>query len=297
MSATEELPVRVVAPHLPNAIRVHDRVISGGQPDGEAAFEELQSLGIKTLISVDGAKPDVALAAKYGMHYVHMPHGYNGISDERAAELAKAVRDFEGPIYIHCHHGKHRSPAAAAVACVTNGMLEKSAAPKILQLAGTSQNYLGLHQSAANARRIDDSLLDAIKGDFPEIAELPPFAEAMVELEHTFDHLKSLAAAKWELSDWKTLEDHPDLDPAHEALLLSEYFTEMLRLESVAKEPAEFRNMLEQSKGDSQMLETLLRARRTNASVRESDMDEPFKRLSANCAACHKQYRDVPLSR
>ena len=288
----EEFPSRIEAEHLPNAIRIHKRVISGGQPDGKAAFEELQSLGVKTIISVDGAKPDVVSAAKFGMRYIHLPHGYNGIPDQRAAELAKAVRDFKGPIFIHCHHGKHRSPTAAAVACVSNGMLEPTAATKILQLAGTSENYVGLYQSAASARRIDDQLLDSLKADFPEIAELPPFAEAMVELEHTFDHLKRLAVA-----DWKLLEKHPDLDPAHEALLLMEHFTEMLRMESVAKEPAEFRSMLEQSKMDSQTLESLVRERLTNANIRSSEIDEPFKRLSTNCAACHKLFRDVPLSR
>src|SRR5262245_15845815 len=92
---------RIEVQHLPNAYRLHDRVISGGLPEGEAAFKELQALGIRTVISVDGAKPDVELARKFGMRYVHLPHGYDGIPKERAKELAKAVRDLDGPIYIH----------------------------------------------------------------------------------------------------------------------------------------------------------------------------------------------------
>lgn len=59
--------------HLPNPVRIHAHVISGGLPEGNAAFEELKSLGIKTVISVDGAKPDVARAEKYGLRYVHLP--------------------------------------------------------------------------------------------------------------------------------------------------------------------------------------------------------------------------------
>ena len=31
---------------------------------------------------------------------------------ERLKELAQAVASCEGPIYLHCHHGKHRSAAA-----------------------------------------------------------------------------------------------------------------------------------------------------------------------------------------
>lgn len=287
----DTLPMRVEAGHLPNAIRIHERVISGGLPDGEAAFEELKSLRVKTIISVDGAKPDLALAAKYAMRYVHLPHGYNGISDEHAVQLAKAVCNFEGPIYIHCHHGKHRSPAAAAVACVANGMLETGAAKEFLNFAGTSEHYVGLYQSVAKARRLDSQLLHALDADFPETAELPPLAEAMVEIDRNHDHLKRLSA-----SGWKPLNDHPDLDPAHEALMLLEHFTELLRLESVVKESAEFRTMLKQSESDSRALERLLRERMTNTAIGSAEMDQSFKRLSDNCAACHKRYRDVPLS-
>ena len=114
---------KLTARHLPNPVRVHEKVISGGLPEGDAAFAELKELGIKTVISVDGAKPDVPLAEKYGLQYVHLPHSYDGVPEQRAKELAKAVRDLPGPIYIHCHHGKHRSPAASAVACVGAGMI------------------------------------------------------------------------------------------------------------------------------------------------------------------------------
>lgn len=289
-----QYPMRLAVEHLPNAIRIHERVISGGQPDGEAAFEELQSLGVKTIISVDGAKPNLNLAAKYGLRYVHLPHGYNGIPDQIAVKLAKAVRDFDGPIFIHCHHGKHRSPTAATVACISNGMLHPAAATKILEFAGTSPSYAGLYQSAANARRVENHLLDTLNAEFPEIAKLPPFAEAMVELEHTFDHLKRFASG-----GWKKIEDQPDLDPVHESLLLFEHFTEMLRLDSVAQEPAEFRKMLEESQADSEQLEALLRAHPTahnNLEVDNLEIDSAMKRLSTNCAACHNQFRDIPLS-
>src|SRR5262245_25679022 len=83
--------------HLPNALQVHEKVISGGMPEGDDSFAELQTLGIKTIISVDGAKPDVEMAQKYGMRYVHLPHGYDGVPESRAKELAKAVRDLPGP--------------------------------------------------------------------------------------------------------------------------------------------------------------------------------------------------------
>src|SRR5436190_2618002 len=91
-------PLKIAAPHLPNAYQIHPKVISGGLPEGDDAFRELADLGVKTIISVDGATPEVATAKKFGLRYVHLPHGYGGISEARVAELAKAVHDLPGPI-------------------------------------------------------------------------------------------------------------------------------------------------------------------------------------------------------
>jgi len=76
---------KLPAKHLPNAYRLHEKVISGGQPEGAEAFAELRALGVKTIVSVDGAKPDVELARTYGLRYVHLPIGYNGVPAERAS--------------------------------------------------------------------------------------------------------------------------------------------------------------------------------------------------------------------
>ncbi len=218
--------------HLPNAVQVAPKVISGGLPDGAAGFAELEKLGVKTVISVDGMKPDVETAKKHGMRYVHLPHGYDGIPPQRVAELAKAVHELPGPIYIHCHHGKHRSPAAAVTACVTAGVIEPDVADDILELAGTGKNYVGLFRVSENARPLSPAQLKAIKAEFPEVAKLPAMAEAMVEIEHSFDRMKQVAAA-----GWNTPADHPDVDPAHEALILREQFTELLRTDDAKRRP------------------------------------------------------------
>ena len=287
------LPRKLKSAHLPNAIQIHEKVISGGQPDGEEAFQELQDLGIKTIISVDGAKPELELAKKHGLKYVHLPHSYDGVPKQRGYELAKAVRDFEGPIYIHCHHGKHRSPAAAAVACVTAGLIRPSMAVSILQLAGTNPNYRGLYESAQSARKLDGAVLDALKADFPESAELTPMAEAMVHLEHTQDRVKMIAAA-----GWKSPASHPEIIPAQEVLLLKEHFTELLRAESVGKEPEGFQAMLHESESAAADLEAaLMNWNDSGAPLPLPDaLPVSFEKIAKNCVACHTQYRDVPLS-
>jgi len=283
-------PEKIEAAHLPNAFRLHEKVLSGGQPEGEAAYQELQALGVKTVISVDGARPEVDLAKKYGLRYVHLPHGYDGVPEPRVKELARAVRDLPGPVYIHCHHGKHRSPAAATVACVSTGLLSSSQAFVVLKTAGTSENYRGLYQSAESARLLESHLLDELPGVFPETAALPPMAEAMVAIEHHFDRLK-----KFSTSGWKFDPEHPALTPAHEALLLREQYTELLRTEEVRKRPDEFQRILRDGEAAALELESLLR--------NESPDDMTAKRaatvfliLTQGCSTCHKTFRDVPLS-
>jgi cytochrome c556 len=279
--------VKLAVEHLPNAWQITENVISGGLPDGDAAFQQLAELGVQTVISVDGMKPDAAAARKHGLRYVHLPHGYDGVPEERAQELAKAVRDLPGPIYIHCHHGKHRSPSAAAVACVGAGVLDRSLAETVLKTAGTSENYQGLYASARSAEPFDAALLDALQAEFPEASAVPPLAEAMVALEHTHDHLKQIAAA-----GWQTPAGHPDLDPTHEALLLREHFAELLRMDEVTQQPEAFRQSLRESETAAQALENALRASPVSAEAAQSSLD----RVGQRCAACHQEYRDQPLS-
>ena len=293
--AAGRLPEKVADERLHNAVRLHEKVISGAQPD-EAAFQALQELGVKTIISVDGAKPDLEMAHRYGMRYVHLPHGYDGIPEERARELAKAVRDLDGPLFIHCHHGKHRSPTAAAVACVSAGLLDPSQSLDVLRMAGTSDNYRGLYDSAEAAARLDDALLDALVVEFKETVDLPPMADAMVGVEHTHDQLTEIKQA-----GWLSPPLHPDLEPAHEALLLREHFTELLRTEDVLAQPAEFQQLLRESETAAQQLEDALRGWTTNRAANPlaappEALGDSLETITRHCKTCHQKFRDVPLS-
>lgn len=279
-------PTKIESTVLPNAYQLTDKIISGGQPEGEGAFKQLKDLGVRTIISVDGAKPDVALAKQYGLRYVHLPHGYDGIPHDRLLEIAKAVRELPGPIYIHCHHGKHRSPAAAAAACVTAGYMNNDDALAVLTAAGTSQDYRGLFHSVREAQPVDEKTTTNLKVDFQETVAVPPMADAMIAIEHTHDHLKTVAAA-----GWKATEKHADIDPPHEALLLREHFTELQRSDEAKRQPAAFQKLLHQSETETQVLEDMLRASPQD----QQQLDAQFTRVTLNCASCHKTYRDIPL--
>ncbi|MCP4786243.1 MAG: dual specificity protein phosphatase family protein [Fuerstiella sp.] len=106
---------------LENLIRASGRVLCGSEPRGKSAFKTLKKLGVNTIVSVDGAAPQVVLAKQVGIRYIHIPIGYDGVSKEAGQSLTRAVQETDGAIYVHCHHGHHRGPAAAAIACRIEG--------------------------------------------------------------------------------------------------------------------------------------------------------------------------------
>jgi protein tyrosine phosphatase (PTP) superfamily phosphohydrolase (DUF442 family) len=284
-----EAPYRLETKFLANVIVVHPTVMSGAAPNGDAAFAELSGLGVKTIVSVDGARPDVALAKRYGMRYVHLPHGYDGISMSRARELSKGIATFDKPIYIHCHHGMHRSPAATVVACVGVGILARSQALDVLQLAGTDSAYRGLYRAAESAERMDSDNLRMLEVEFQECAELPPLAEAMVALDATFARLERIHEM-----GWQTPANNPDIDPAHQALLLREHYKELLRSEILADQLPAFHQMLESGEEGARELVTALEKHRSQPVSSAVALDACWKDVVQNCRDCHQQFRDNP---
>ncbi len=266
-------------PALPNAHRVTDKVTSGGQPDGEAGFAALQKLGIKTIVSVDGAAPEVAMAHKYGMTYVHLPIGYEGVTTEQGHDIAKALADEPGPIYIHCHHGKHRSAAAVAVACVENGTLPADEAEDVLNTFGTGPNFKGLWAAAREARPLTPAELQDIKVKYVESAQLEELPGHMVSIDQHWDKVKAAQKAGWVgLS----------IDTPHEVLQVQEHLHEVGRLRSIAARPEDFRKWLEASDATALKLQEVLNA----STIDKAKADDLFQQVTASCNSCHAAYRD-----
>src|SRR5690606_19020075 len=82
--------------------------------------------------------------------------------------IARAIRDLPGPVYIHCHHGKHRGPAAAAAAAVNLGLVSPAEAVAFMKTAGTADSYAGLYACVMEADAATKTELDAAPSDFPE---------------------------------------------------------------------------------------------------------------------------------
>lgn len=268
-------------PGVHNAFRASPQIYSGSQPEGDAAFAAIAKLGVKTIVSVDGSKPDIEAARKHGLRYIHLPYGYDGIPTHRVVELAKLSTTGEGPFFVHCHHGLHRGPAAVAVMCETAEGWSADKAVEWLRQAGTSADYPGLYRAASSYKAPTKEELASIKS-FPEVTQPSTLVDAMVKIDEHFSNLKLAQKAAW-----KTPLGHADLAPAHEATMLWEQLKEIARTADTAKRPEDYRARLRDSEQAADALRNLLREPKDLALV-----ETAFKKVSATCAACHKKYRN-----
>ena len=269
-------------PGLHNLVRISADVYSGSEPAGEEAFASLQELGVQTIVSVDAATPDIDLAKKHGIRYVHIPFGYDAIPQAAQLSLTHAAREVKTPLYIHCHHGKHRGPAATAIVCRVKGIVDTAGALKIMENAGTSRDYKGLWRDVEHfAVPSDDIQLPTLV----EVAKVESLAAAMARIDRNFDNLKLCAAA-----DWKTPVDHPDLVARQEALQLQESLFESSRRlaekNHATEYDAPFRTLLTETDTVAQTLYKSLQANNSAAAT------AAFSTLQKNCKQCHVKYRD-----
>ena len=162
------VPAIKEVPGIHNYRRWSDHVAQGGQPEGDKAFQALKAEGITTVISVDGAMPDVDAAQRLGLTYVHVPIGYDGISKDEEARIVKAVQQSKGPVFVHCHHGLHRGPAAAALARITLDGISNESAVAGLKASGCSPAYDGLFRDvlffSVPSEQVLAAIVDGLKG-------------------------------------------------------------------------------------------------------------------------------------
>jgi hypothetical protein len=281
---TQRLSVTKVAveasPHLHNLLLLTPAIYSGSEPQGEEAFAELAKLGVKVIVSVDGAKPDVENARKHGLRYVHIPIGYDGIPAEAGLAFARLVCETSesgDTLYVHCHHGKHRGPAAAAAICIAAGAADNESAKEILITAGTSKDYPGLWRDVASYK------LPPANAKLPELVEtakVHSLTAAMSSIDRGFDNLKLSRDG-----GWKPLADHPDIEAAQEAIIVREAFHESGR-NLTAGFGDEFRTLLREAEALTTELETQLKANDTTAAT------QTMIRLEASCKQCHTKHRN-----
>jgi protein tyrosine phosphatase (PTP) superfamily phosphohydrolase (DUF442 family) len=261
---------------LHNLLKLSPQIFSGSEPVGDSAFAKLAKLGVTTIVSVDGIKPDVEKARRYGLRYVHIPIGYDGIDHQAGLSVARVMRDAEGLVYFHCHHGRHRGPAVAAVACIASGVMDHASARDVMEAAGTSRSYVGLWRDVA-AYQVPAPATEL--PDLVEVAQVDSVAEAMAKIGRTLDKLVLLRATNWGQS-----QVAPDLVASQEALLMEESFHELRRVST--DEDLPYRQMLTETEALSRSLRKALVDQDTGRAT------AAFLAVESSCKSCHRKYRD-----
>ncbi len=270
-----------VSTELHNVQEVAPGVYSGSAPEGAPAFEALRAMGVRSVLSVDGARPDVELAEACGLRYAHVPIGYDGVGDDETARIARAIRDLDGPVYVHCHHGKHRGPAAAAVGMIALGRIETAQGVALLEASGTSPSYPGLWDSVRRCAALDPGVIGRAP-EAPSVAPVGGYVAGMATIDRAWDHLRLCKDAGWAMPS-----DHPDLVPAAEAGMVADTLRRLGETDEVRARPDGFIAWMREAQTNASELERLIVAGAPGDRV-----DSAFTDLGATCKACHGVYRN-----
>ena len=136
-------------------------VYRSGQPRGDAEWDYLKKMGIKTVVKLNEFSSDVneseerSLAEKYNINLIRIymapedfPHNWNPWAHPDEKALMQAVETLENrhnlPALVHCSHGKDRTGLVVAVYSVRNKKYCKDAALDEMEYYGTSSFLFGL---------------------------------------------------------------------------------------------------------------------------------------------------------
>ncbi len=259
-----------------NVFRISPQLYSGGTPSAAVGFKSLAKLGVKTIVSVDGARPAVDAARQSGLQYVHIPIGYDGVSGDACKSLTTVMRKLPGPVFIHCHHGKHRGPAAAAIAAIAAGTHDEQSAMHILKSAGTGASYGGLWRDVRQFKKPPASM-PAVK--LQSYVPPQPMAKIMVAIAGRFE--KIVAAQK---TGWPA-DAAGRKAAAQLAFLLAEDFRELQRSEA-AGDDEDFEKQLDATLDNALLLNKSLTDNKLDAAT------QAYTALRKNCNQCHADHRN-----
>lgn len=279
---------RIESAGIENLYRLSPRIYSGAQPEGEDGFKALERLGVRTIISVDGAAPELMLARKHGLRYVHVPIGYDGLPTTQALKIIKAARELPGPVFVHCHHGKHRGPAAAALCAVAVERWSRDKATSWMRTAGTAADYRDLFRSVNTLRIPTDEELRNAAIELPERAPVSSLVEIMVEVDRDWNRLKVHQKAGFHNPD-----DPDEMTPQQAALQLTERFRELNRQDLGGTKAEGFVAAVRDAKDVTEKLErSLNKLAQSGANADLDSAQAAFRKVAESCSACHKKFRD-----
>ena len=283
ISPTESKPASFKG--LKHVVAFQDDLLSGSKPVGKFGMRSLERLNVKTIICVDGVAPDIEQARQHNIKTIHIPLKYNSPSKEQILDLTAAFKmgRNNGNVYLHCHHGKHRSAAAAAIISIALGLSTQEEMKGRMEVAETSPHYKGLWKAIEEQEAIDISnVLENMKS-FPEAVIPNGMVEQMVTID---DAMERLLLVKQ--SGWVVPRSHPDLAPAADAGLIAEVLRSIQLNPNEAVSEADFTSQVINAVHQASGLEEALKIKKMNAKT----LNQYFDHVEQSCIKCHRIFRD-----
>mgnify|MGYP002881934800 CR=1 FL=1 len=276
ISACTSLSKQLTEP--PFLVCFQECVISGQKPNA-SHYSHLASMGVKTIICVDSVPPDVSAAKKYNIETIHIPMHY-GVQDESNRNSIISATHYglqRGSVYIHCHHGKHRSAAAAGIALVGLGLGTKDEMYQKMKESGTSRAYQGLWESVSAQNKVTD-IPDV---EFHSRVMPEGMTKQMIEINRAFKRLKLAQSYHWNIPD-----SHPDIAPASDAGLIVEVLREIHVSDELNQYPYDFETQIINAIHHASGLEDALSQVHRNTKI-----DSMFNQVEKSCRHCHDAHR------
>jgi len=97
-------------------IKYDAKLYRGGQMTSAKGLEYLETLGVKTIVTITPTDVERKYVGEAGIKLVEVPFvKADGPSKETMDTFLDAVKTSTGPVYVHCHGGTHRAAILAAV--------------------------------------------------------------------------------------------------------------------------------------------------------------------------------------
>lgn len=245
----------------------------GSGPRSASDLRGLYDRGVRVVVSVDAALPMVEEARAIGIRMIHIPTRYSGIDDEALAALKRVSMEVKEPLFLHCHHGKHRGPTATAIMGMFRNELSLEEALRLMSKAGTGKEYVGLWKAVR-----DFESRSSISAS-PELYERQPadqVAGQMLIADESMEMLQKLAVSK---------SSHDDIEGiAHQIVLLREAIAESRRFSD-----PEQADLMEQFTKSEDLIRRLGRAA---AKPTEAAFSDTLQSLGTSCKDCHRDHRN-----
>ena len=272
---------RVADDNISGLLELEDGIYTGAAPADAAGFAALAELGVNTVVCVDSVQPDVELAAEYGLSYIHIPVDYDEITEYALLSIKRMIVERPDDVfYIHCHHGKHRGPAVAAIAWRQRSGCSSASGLRVLEMAGTSKDYSGLWSAVSNWQ--DPNVPEAQWPALHAVAQIESFAGGMAKLDRNWDRIKLL-----QKNNWQVPASHPDLVVVNEARQTRDLLSgcaEDIPIELVGD--INFGKRINESVALADDMYQALINKKSEA------VEDRYKELKSSCVYCHRKYRN-----